>query len=387
MKSRKISGFTLVELLVVIAIIGILIALLLPAVQAAREAARRMQCSNHLKQFGLAVHNYHDATNAFPSGRNCLGSKYASDQATNCNFNAATPDYSRVIGAWSIAVILMPYLEQQALYTQLVAYAEADDPAVRLVWPWTSARDGRFPALASSVNYFLCPSDGDARTPGLDHGQGRISYVHCRGDGLWNNERSRADEGDGRAKVGARGVFRVGEYNSMGGISDGTSNTIMFSESVTSSATGAGVTGPIKGNYVDAVGALYNGTGNPGACMLMKLNSQNYSKDIAGQAWRGHRLGDGRMVLNGFVTVIPPNGPSCAYAAGDAGWAVMTPSSNHTGGVNASYADGSVHFISETIQTANLDGSEAGNQRAAGQSPYGVWGALGTAAGGESVSP
>ena len=359
-----------------------MIALLLPAVQAAREAARRMQCTNHLKQFGLAVHNYHDATQSFPGARNCLGSKYASGQNTNSNFdpNAPVPDFRRVIGRWSIAVILMPYVEQGALYEQLVALAEIDDPDQRLIFPWTPS--ARFPILASQVKYFQCPSDGDARTPGLDHGQGRISYVHCRGDGLWNNERARIDEGDGRAKVGARGVFRVGEYGSMGSISDGTSNTVMFSESVTSGASGAGVTGPIKGNFVDSIGSLYNGTGNPAACLLTKIDSQNYNKDISTQSWRGHRFGDGCMVLNGFVTVIPPNGPSCAYAAGDAGWAVMSPSSYHTGGVNSTLADGSVQFISETINTGNLEA----DQKTGGQSPYGVWGALGTAAGGESTS-
>jgi len=378
----NLSAFTLVELLVVIAIIGILIALLLPAVQAAREAARRMQCTNHLKQFGLAVHTYHDATKSFPGGRNCLGSKYAAGQNTNSNYDGVNT--ARVIGRWSIAVILMPYLEQGPIYTQLVAHAEADDPDERLVNPWTPS--SRFPILATRINCFQCPSDGDARSPGLDHGQGRISYVHCRGDGLWNNERARVDEGDSRAKVGARGAFRVGEYGSIGAISDGTSNTIMFSESVTSGASGAGVTGPIKGNFIDGLGSLYNGTGNPGACMVARLNAQSYNKDISGQSWRGHRFGDGAMVLNGFVTVIPPNGPSCAYAAGDAGWAVMSPSSYHTGGVNGCLADGSVQFVSETIQTDNLDGSEAGNQRPSGQSPYGVWGAMGTAAGGESKS-
>ena len=377
-------AFTLVELLVVIAIIGILIALLLPAVQAAREAARRMQCTNHLKQFGLAAHNYHDAAQSFPGARSCLGSTYASGQNTNSSYDPASTDPAlnnvrRVVGPWSVAVILMPYLEQGALYEQLVQYAErvgtTDEP--RLVNPWSPSTT--FPALATRVTHFCCPSDGEAKTPGMDHGQGRLSYIHCRGDGLWNNERARIDEG-ALAKVGARGVFRVGEYGGMGGISDGTSNTVMFSETVTSSvASAAGVRGPIKGQFV--VAAIHvGGTGNPAACLLTKESSTKYNVDLAGSNWRGNRLGDGRMCHNAFVTVLPPNSPSCVYANGDSGWGVFAPSSHHTGGVNSCFADGSVQFIIDSVDT---NGSSA-NQVTGGESPYGAWGAMGTAAGGES---
>jgi Tfp pilus assembly protein PilE len=381
----NVRAFTLVELVVVIAFIGILIALLLPAVQAAREAARRMQCTNHLKQFGLAAHTYHDATNAFPAARSCLGSRYASGQNTNSNYNPASADpalsnVNRVVGGWSVAVILMPYMEQGPLYEQLVSYAErADgDPAgPRLVFPWSSA--GTFPALGTSVNTFLCPSDGEARSPGLDHRQGRLSYVTCRGDGGWNNNRARIDEGSAIAQVSARGVFRVGEYAGLGAISDGTSNTVMFSESVTASATGAGVTGPVNGNFITYGGIYNSGAVVPAECMLRKINAKNYDRDLAGQNWRGNRIGDGRMILNGFVTVLPPNGPNCSYGSDDV-WGFMSPSSNHTGGVNATLADASVQFISETVHTGDLEA----NQRVSGESPYGAWGAMGTAAGGES---
>lgn len=378
------DAFTLVELLVVIAIIGILIALLLPAVQAAREAARRMQCTNHLKQFGLAVHNYHDATNSFPGARSCLGSKYASGQNTNSYYDPASTDPARsnvrrVVGAWAPAVILMPYLEQGALYEQLVQYAEEDVVDDRLIVPWSSA--DKFPALGTKVTYFICPSDGEAATPGLDHRQGRLSYIHCRGDGAWNNERARVDEG-ATAQVGARGAFRVGEYGGMGAITDGTSNTLLFSETVTATTGSTDSYGPIKGQFVHVASIYSGGTINPAACLLAKASNTEYNVKLAGSNYRGNRLGDGRLCHNAFVTILPPNGPSCVYANGDSGWGIFSPSSNHTGGVNCCFADGSVHFVSDTVDT---NGSTE-TQVTAGRSPYGAWGAAGTASGGESES-
>jgi prepilin-type processing-associated H-X9-DG protein len=119
--------------------------------------------------------------------------------------------------------------------------------------------------------------------------------------------------------------------------------------------------------------------------MNSKASANTYNYDLNSQNWRGHRFLDGRMVHNGFVTIIPPNGPSCSSGSDDT-YAIMPPSSNHTGGVNACLADGSVQFVSETVHTDNLDGGVGGNQVTSGPSPYGVWGALGTAAGGESKS-
>jgi len=342
-----------------------------------------MQCSNNLKQFGLAVHNYISATNALPSARNCIGSKYTAAQITNGTHGS---------GNWTVAVVLMPYMEQQQTYTQLGADADNDDATKRLIQPWSDAYDRNngstayWLVLGTKISGFLCPSDGDAQAPSLDgHATGRLSYVHSRGDGLWNNNRNQADEASANAKVSSRGIFRVGEYPNISVAVDGTSNTLMFSETVTASATGSGVRGPIKGNYITVSGMYVGGTGNPGACMAAKVDAKTYDRDLAGQNWRGQRWGDGRTIHNAFVTVIPPNGPSCSYGSDDV-WGSMAPSSNHTGGVNACYGDGSVSFISETVSTNNLDGSADGNQRVAGVSPYGVWGALGTANGGESVS-
>lgn len=381
-QGTKRLGFTLVELLVVIAIIGILIALLLPAVQAAREAARRMQCSNHLKQFGIAVHNYHSAHDAVPMARNYLGSKYCVDQNYNCYADRSNPS-----GPWSIAVVLMPYLEQQPTYDALIAAVDKDDAPTRLLVPWTDGFVGTGAsaraclALGASISVFKCPSDGESKSPGADgHRTGRLSYVHCRGDGLWNNDRSTVDEDTPAAKVGSRGFFRVGSHGSLA-IADGTSNTVMFSETV--GGTGdASVMGPVKGNFIQEAGIYNGGRPTPGPCIARRSGNMYTIALLAGQ-WRGHRYGDGRSVHNSFVTVVPPNGPQCKYAAGDEGWGVFTPSSQHTGGVNVCLADGSVRFVSDTVDCGYQSGDDS-TTKTAGPSPYGVWGAAGTANGTES---
>src|SRR5262245_27142112 len=138
---RPRRGFTLIEVLVVIAIIGILIALLLPAVQAAREAARRMQCSNNLKQIGLAVHGYHDAIGSLPPGY----------------------DFYDAWQEWSPSTMLLPYLEQSALFDAINFNADSAGDTTN---PVNST------AITASVAVFICPSDLDR----LINPQGHMNY-------------------------------------------------------------------------------------------------------------------------------------------------------------------------------------------------------------------
>ncbi|MDR1958948.1 MAG: DUF1559 domain-containing protein, partial [Planctomycetaceae bacterium] len=199
------SAFTLVELLVVIAIIGILIALLLPAVQAAREAARRMQCSNNLKQLGLAIHNYHDTSKGFPSGMSRIH--------TNITDNNQHK--------FGTLLKLCPYMEQQALYE---AFVSKTDSYSYDKWP-TAALNVTLPGL-------VCPTNsGEVPFLGITGGgnAGRNNYHVMYGDVV--------DAGGNGSNANAvhcpRGFFGIKySFKGMGAISDGLSNTMAMSERV-----------------------------------------------------------------------------------------------------------------------------------------------------------
>ena len=216
--SSERRAFTLVELLVVIAIIGILIALLLPAVQAAREAARRSQCTNNLHQLGLALHNYHDVHNKFP----------AMGGGTDANKGNCT-DSARNDSNWSMLsgfVMLLPHIEQNALYQQISSGGQ--QYVHNTTWtapPWgpMPCREG-YPPYQARINSIICPSDGNANgNTGAPWGSaGDNSYVFCFGDyphGCW------AD-----TSQSSRGIFWMRTYPSIAMITDGTSNTILFGE-------------------------------------------------------------------------------------------------------------------------------------------------------------
>jgi len=357
------NGFTLVELLVVIAIIGILIGLLLPAVQAAREAARRMQCTNNLKQLGLAVQNYHDVNSALPAARAKLG---YSTHIHNGSQSAG--------GGWGTGCFLLPFIEQNSVYTTIVQYTK-DNTGLH---PWGMGDSSSYPAFKTVIDAYVCPSDGYARQPSTDgHNTGRLSYMTSRGDSMWNNNRHPNDEADSRAKTAHRGVFWVGEFPSMSIVTDGTSNTVAWSESCTCT----GVSGKrILGSMFSSVSNMYDGNSRPGPCLAIK-NGTEATKDAEVYAWRGQRWADGQVMVQCFNTVLPPNSPICSYS-GDSVWGAASAQSYHSGGVNAAMLDGSVRFVSETIDC----GDAYSYAVTSGKSPYGVWGAMGSISGGETTS-
>ncbi|MDO4586011.1 MAG: DUF1559 domain-containing protein [Planctomycetia bacterium] len=354
-------GFTLVELLVVIAIIGILIGLLLPAVQAAREAARRMQCTNNMKQYMLSVHTYHDVNGTFPASR-----------MNFYNYNTNQYDDSAYGGFVSATVALLPFMEQGARYDTLVDMAKN---VPNNSWPF-----GTDPVFVDRISTILCPSDGNAQTPSPHQGMARSSICTSLGDGLWNN--ARPDWGEGAtAKVNSRGAFAPLTWRPLSIMADGTSNTVGISEMIGDQNYSTKVKGGVY-----KTSSLHDGRAIPAPCLTEAIDPNDISQLVSGtDTWRALLWTDGRSVNGCFTTVLPPNSPSCIYSwpnIDNYAWGTFSAQSNHSGGVNVGFCDGSVHFVSDTIDC----GSPNSYGVTSGKSPYGVWGALGSPDGKESTT-
>lgn len=347
---RSRRAFTLVELLVVIAIIGILVALLLPAVQAAREAARRMQCTNHLKQFGLALHNYHDTYKSFVYRKG----------GTNGPSSSTSNRYRR-----SGFISLLPYLEQGPMWDAIKSGSPPEGPAGWSSWgPWNE-----------SPSVCICPSDsGRSRT-----GRTQVnSYGFCIGD----QSNGIRDDRSVRGVFGTRDTVRIAQ------ITDGTSNTILMSErNIEGGVSATQAPWAVGTNEVDKRFAIAIAVGpvrsSPNVCFTV-VSGNYYVAGTNVQGRWGKYWHDGQPMYVGFNTILPPNAPACSEDGGNYGdrnHLVIPPTSDHPGGVNVLLADGSVKFISDTIDTGNLGVSQPDN----GPSRYGVWGSMGSKAGGEYV--
>lgn len=376
-------GFTLVELLVVIAIIGILVGLLLPAVQAAREAARRMQCSNNLKQMGLAILNYESAYSKFPvkggGTRNFCGS---------CpERNAA--NYERL----SIFVPLLPFIEQTPLWNRIQAGNEMSVGTVAVMIA-PGGPSGWFPKVDGTASYYpwaqsipgyQCPSDPPE--PLAAGGHGTNSYAVNIGDQILSVNGSQRLRGP----FGGNGSGSS-NFKRISAITDGTSNTMAFSERVAHNSNNTNpstVTSDGSQLITRYVAQQTNIQNSPSSCLATAIGNR-YAPGLLLKARFSVLWTDGQAERIAFNTVLGPNKPSCygdTNTAADSGTVVLTASSMHTGGVNASYCDGSVHFISDSIDTGNtsLINATAAAPLPTGPSLYGAWGALGTADGGEVV--
>ncbi len=368
---RRSVGFTLVELLVVIAIIGILVGLLLPAVQAAREAARRMQCGNQLKQIGLGMHNYESAYKAFFWLKG--PSNFPGNRGTNPRGNEQS--INGYVG-------LLPFIEQTALFNSIAAPWAAiggNPPSL----PYGPPRDfGYYPPWLTNVTSFRCPSAPDgipySNTPAFS---GRQNYPLCLGDTILNSHgQGLSSSSTTNNAPNFRGSFGYNRFVKIAEFVDGTSNTIVIGE---------------KANAVDARNvkglAAANVAGlnlNPSICLTRAAGGFYLSTliprsaggtDIQDARTHGTLWHTGLAPFIGFQTVLPPNSPSCMNDNWGDNWGLSSASSYHTGGVQVCHGDGSVRFISQSIDTGNVALPEV----TAGPSPYGVWGALGSRSGGE----
>lgn len=376
----KKRGFTLVELLVVIAIIGILIALLLPAVQAAREAARRMQCSNNMKQFILSIHTYHDSYNALPSTRNIFYGK-----------NMTGADVS--MDHFGVGFVIMPFIEQTARYQSWTGNEVLYGPSHADFTNTANVRLQDVPFLAAPAPFLACPSDANSSTGGTRPPAANI--IVSRADHM--NDLQQIDDAQAsRTRCLARSAFNGRSWRPLSVISDGTSNTIAASESVIALNAGTlNVKGGVQQLAGGGNGASFTGSGKILDCYNGR--DPNDSTKMKGPANTAARRGyygfSGRAIDTSCLTTLPPNSPSCSVAsAGNTRdcWGTFSPSSNHTGGVNCALFDGSVRFVSDTINWVSSTGLvTAGipdHKLDGGKSEFGVWGAAGTIAGGESTS-
>ncbi|WP_250846665.1 DUF1559 domain-containing protein [Aquisphaera insulae] len=363
---RRRAGFTLIELLVVIAIIAVLIGLLLPAVQSAREAARRIHCVNNLKQLGLALHNYHSAIGSFPIAQ---------------SWAKTTPGASYGGNPWSAHAQVLSYLEQSTIYNA-VNFSFAPAQALNQAYYTNST------VLYAPLNVFICPSDGISPTTlselRMDFNCNYSGSTGTTVEAIGNHFLTVSIQ-DSTGIFGFDNPILHGSrvYN-VASVTDGTSNTIAYSEHLV--GTGPTITDTRRASWggvpeVTAVVSLDARSQYPqvsqalAACAAYARANARTTDTTVGASYSGATWMAGYLGTSLFNTITPPNSTQYAFNScqGDplvTVWGLsgfVNSTSNHPAGANFTFADGSVRFIKSTIDLRTY------------------W-ALGTRAGGEVIS-
>ncbi|MDR0521833.1 MAG: DUF1559 domain-containing protein [Planctomycetaceae bacterium] len=435
-------GFTLIELLVVIAIIGMLIALLLPAIQVAREAARRMQCGNHIKQIALAVHTHHGVYDRMP----------ALDSPYDANPGNQSTGKGEAFHAITWAFQLMPYLENQALFDIACQGGTACSykGSVNYLPYFKPAASGENPVFSADfipgrtrVPVLLCPSDGGSSQDPVENYPGVLNYHANIGDAVsctrnWFFENDIGEEQRSPFVVGVNNLTdahlcdevkdssgaitgrRAAYGRNFSEVTDGLTNTIGFSECTISVPTSVINNIPIAGSLKSGIAFKGNDFCSTPADVYAKVLGSNGQLQngwqpaaLVGRRWLGSASD---YYCHAFYTVLPPNSVSTylwnnGNMTGSGGNsldqcnAVITANSYHTGGVNGAKLDGSVIFVSDRIDTGRNDISmwhtvnsgQRNDWRNAGataaypytypHSPYGIWGSMGTISCSETLMP
>lgn len=338
-----------------IAIIAVLIALLLPAVQQAREAARRTQCRNNLKQWGLAIHNYHDLHNSFPPGSGGTGG----------SFPFSTFSTTQNGDLLSGVVFLLPMLDRAPEWNRISSAVGQGG------YPYLQS----FPHPDGQLPVFLCPSA--PITPNLNsgglYGGGDRDYAFSMGDDV------RAGM-TGTTPTEIRGCFTWRRTFGLRDVTDGSSNTILVAERVHGMSSNAS----LRLVFGDAAENISGFQTSPVICRA-QASGHRYNAGVSVSAvGMGELWAAGNCPRNTVNTILAPNSASCVQGGfGCIGCpGIYTVSSLHVGGAHVLMADGSVRFISESIDTGDLSAAPP----VSGRSPYGVWGALGSRNGGEVIS-
>lgn len=416
MSRRNQNGFTLVELLVVIAIIGILVGLLLPAVQAAREAARRMSCSNNFKQVGLSIHNYHSGFKRLPMHGGGTGMDYTAGRTLSA-YSARTNQKSL-----SFLVGLMPYMEQQALWDQIRNRLGTDPLGNPITPPWQpmgpkpqSGQYGYRPWV-TEVPTLRCPSDPGTGLPAL----GRTNYAANIGDSAVASRVGYTNyfHGDYQPMTifqatavnqWQRGMFVSRRAMRFRDVLDGLSNTICCGEIMTDLGDrDTRSHGAFDLSNVDGIQITMSSSGGTMACQesMSFIDPERPSfwadnifpahdpKSDDGSAYpvavelgirRGFNWASFAHIFSSITTNRPPNTELCLNGPSELTAGNWSISSRHQGGAHILMGDGAVIFISDSIDAGDSRVGQEDGITPGVSSPYGVIGALGTRANREII--